>query len=239
MELAFSGDFSTYRVPSLSLWLFPVRFLCPLGFPSVRPPHAPLLGLSRICHCVLLVPLLRDSVESQFLRDGVLPTGRVSSVSGFVPSFSWFRFLSASLGVLSLLFSFLSFLLLVVWVSLCFVGSSLGHMISLSFHTIIFQRKEWGKAMINLSLILLWVFFITERRTTESTWSACPSILLYFKEKNEGKLWSVSPLYYCFFKNRTTESTWSTCPSILLYFKEKNEGKLWSVSPLYYCGFFL
>ena len=68
------------------------------------------------------------------------------------------------------------------------------HVISLSFHTIIFQRKEWGKAMISLSLILLLlVFFITERRTTESTWSACPSILLYFKEKNEGKsIWSVS-----------------------------------------------
>ena len=82
--LAFMGNFSTYRVHSLSLWLFPVRFLRLLGFPSVHPPHAPLLGLSRICHCVLLFPLLRDSVESQFLRDGVLPTGRVSSVGGFV-----------------------------------------------------------------------------------------------------------------------------------------------------------
>ena len=97
MTLAFLGDISAYRVPSLSLWLFPVRFLHLLGFPSVRPPHAPLLGLYRICPCVFLVPLLRNSVESQFLRDGVLPMGRVSSVGGFVPSFSWFRFLSASL----------------------------------------------------------------------------------------------------------------------------------------------
>ena len=116
------------------------------------------------------------------------------------------------------------------------------HMISLTFHTIIFQRKEWGRTYDQSLLYnIVLFFFITERRTTESTWSACPSILLFFKEKNEGKLWSVSPLYYCFFffKNRrTTESTWSACPSILLYFKEKNEGKLWSVSPLYYCFFF-
>ena len=47
--LAFMGNFSTYRVPSLSLWFFPVRFLPLLGFPFVRPPHAPLLGLPRLC----------------------------------------------------------------------------------------------------------------------------------------------------------------------------------------------
>ena len=57
----------------------------------------PLRGLFRICPGVLLIPLLRDSVESQFLCDGVLPTGRVSSVGGFLLSFSWFRFLSACL----------------------------------------------------------------------------------------------------------------------------------------------
>ena len=110
----FHREFLTYWVPSLTLWLFPVRFLCLLGFPSVRPSHGPLLGLARLCPCVLLFPLLCDSVESQFLCDGVLPTGRVSAVGGFVHSFSWFRFLSASLGVLSHLFRFLSFLLFVV-----------------------------------------------------------------------------------------------------------------------------
>ena len=67
------------------------------GFPSVRPPRTLLLDLFQICPCFLLVHLLLDSVESQFLRDGVLPTGRVSSVGGFLPSFSWFRFLSLGL----------------------------------------------------------------------------------------------------------------------------------------------
>ena len=114
LVLVFLGNFFTCWVPYLSLWLFPVSFLRLLGFPSVHPPHAPLLCLSRLCPCVLLFPLLYDSVESQFLRDGVLPPGRVSAVGGFVHSFSWFRFLSASLGVLSHLFRFLSFLLLVV-----------------------------------------------------------------------------------------------------------------------------
>ena len=114
LGLVFIGNFFPYCVPYLSLWLFPVRFLRLLGFPSVGPPHAPLLGLARLCPCVLLFPLLCDLVESQFIRDGVLPTGRVSAVGGFVHSFSWFCFLSASLGVLSHLFRFLSFLLFVV-----------------------------------------------------------------------------------------------------------------------------
>ena len=67
----------------------------------MHPPHAPLLGLARLCPCVLLFPLLCDLVESQFLHDGVLPTGRVSAVGGFVHSFSWFRFLSATFGLFS------------------------------------------------------------------------------------------------------------------------------------------
>ena len=103
----------------------PCSFLRLLGFPSVCPPIAPRLGLARLGPCVLLFSLLCDSVESQFLRDGVLPPGRVSAVGIFVHSFSWFRFLSTPLGVLSCLFRFLSFLLLVVSVSLCLGGSSL------------------------------------------------------------------------------------------------------------------
>ena len=82
LVLLFIGYFFTCWVPYLSLWLFPGSFLRLLGFPSVRPPHAPLLGLARLCPCVLLVPLLCASVESQFLRDRVLPTGRVSTVGG-------------------------------------------------------------------------------------------------------------------------------------------------------------
>ena len=50
--------------------------------------------------------LLCDLVESQFLRDGVLPPGRVSAVGVFAHSFSWFHFLSTSLGVLSRLLHF-------------------------------------------------------------------------------------------------------------------------------------
>ena len=99
MALAFFGGFSSYWVASISLLAIPCSFTPPLllGFPSMRPPHTPLLGPFRICPCIILVPLLRDSVESQFLRDGVLPKGPVSSVGGFVLSFSWLRFLSASL----------------------------------------------------------------------------------------------------------------------------------------------
>ena len=91
------------------LWLFPVSFLRLLSFPSVRPPLAALLGLTRLCPCVLLFPLLCDSVESQFLRDGVLPTGRVSAVGTFVPSFlmvsllvrfSWCSFPSVPISLL-------------------------------------------------------------------------------------------------------------------------------------------
>ena len=69
---SFLGGFSSYRVGSLSLWLFPVIYLlrsCWV-FLSVRPPHPSLLGLFQICPCILLVHLLRDSVGSQFLRDG-------------------------------------------------------------------------------------------------------------------------------------------------------------------------
>ena len=82
LVLLFIGNFFTCWVPDLSFWFFPGSLLRLLGFPSVRPPHAPLLGLARLCPCVLLVPLLCDSLESQFLRDGVLPTGRVSAVGG-------------------------------------------------------------------------------------------------------------------------------------------------------------
>ena len=64
LGLVFIGNFFTYWVPYLSLGLFPVSFLRLLGFPSVRPPLAPLLGLARFCPCVLLFPLLCDSVES-------------------------------------------------------------------------------------------------------------------------------------------------------------------------------
>ena len=67
-----------------------------LSFPSVCPPLAffwPSL------HSCFFFSLLCDSVESQFLRDGVLPPGRVSSVGVFVNSFPWFHFLSTSLGV--------------------------------------------------------------------------------------------------------------------------------------------
>ena len=94
-------------------------------------------------------------------------------------------------------------------------------MISLSFHTIIFQRNEWGRAYDqSLPYTIVVVFFITERRTTESTWSACPSILLYFKEKNEGKLWSVSPLYYYISKKRIFFA-YAHC----FFQKQKNDGK--------------
>ena len=80
--------------------------------------------------------------------------------------------------------------------------------------------------MISLSLILL--FFFKNRSTTESTWSVWTSILLFFKEMNEGEhmisLSLILLLVFFITERRTTESTWSACPSILLYFKEKNVG---------------
>ena len=60
--------------------------LCPcpcLWVPSVRPPRSLLLVLLRLQPCVVLVHL-RNSVESQFLRDGVLPLGRVLSYGCFL-----------------------------------------------------------------------------------------------------------------------------------------------------------
>ena len=56
----------------------------------------PSLGFSRP---FLPYSLLCDLVESQFLRDGVLPPGRASSVGVLVAPFPWFPFLSPSMGV--------------------------------------------------------------------------------------------------------------------------------------------
>ena len=103
------GLFS-FWVPSLSLWLFPIGFsACCISLPCVL--HLllfwPSLGFLTTFFCF---SLLCDSVESQFLRDGVLPPGRVSTVGVFVHSFPWFHFLSSSLGVFSRLLRFLSLL---------------------------------------------------------------------------------------------------------------------------------
>ena len=63
---------STSHLPSypslLSLWVT-----------DVLPPWSLLLVLLMLWPCVVLVHLLRNSVESQFLRDGVIPLGRVIS----------------------------------------------------------------------------------------------------------------------------------------------------------------
>ena len=78
-------------LPSLSLDLFfcsgPLPLpsyprLLSLWVPDVLLPWSLLLVLLRPWPCVVLVPLLRNSVESQFLRDGVLPLGRVISCGG-------------------------------------------------------------------------------------------------------------------------------------------------------------
>ena len=86
-------------VPSLSLRLLPfvfsscwVSLLCVLPLPLFWPS----LGFFATFFCF---SLLCASVESQFLRYGVLPPGRVSSVGVFVHSFPWCLFLSTSLGV--------------------------------------------------------------------------------------------------------------------------------------------
>ena len=54
----------------------------------LRPSRSLFLALLGIQPCVVLLHLLRDSVESQFLRDGVLPLGRVFSVGCGYCSFS-------------------------------------------------------------------------------------------------------------------------------------------------------
>ena len=95
----FLGDSFSGWFPCLALWLFPVGFsACGVSLPCVLCSLLfwPSLGFS---HSILLWSLLCDLVESQFLRDGVLPSGRVSSVGVFVGFFPWFPFLSPSLGV--------------------------------------------------------------------------------------------------------------------------------------------
>ena len=64
---------------------------CPcLWVPSVRPPRPLLLVLLRLQPCVVLVHLLRNSVELQFLRDRVLTLGQVFSYGCFLGLFwSW------------------------------------------------------------------------------------------------------------------------------------------------------
>ena len=70
-------------------WAPTCCFLRLLSVPSVCPPLALILALARVSHYFCFFPP-GASVESQFLRDGVLPPGRVSSVGVFVHSFPWF-----------------------------------------------------------------------------------------------------------------------------------------------------
>ena len=95
----FLGDSFSGWFPCLALWLFPVGFsACGISLPCVLRLLLFWLSLG-FSHSILLCSLLYDSVESQLLRDGVLPPGRVSSVGIFIASFPWFPFLSPSLGV--------------------------------------------------------------------------------------------------------------------------------------------
>ena len=60
-------------------------------------------------------------------------------------------------------------------------------MISLSFHTIIFQRKEWGKAMISLSLILLFCFFYNRKKNDVKHMISLSFHTIIFQRKEWGK----------------------------------------------------
>ena len=101
-----------------------IAFCCS-GLPSVRPPRPPLLGLLRFWPCVLLVRLLRVSAVSQFLRDGVLPSGRVCSVGSSSAYLSWLHgFCLLVFGSLPLLVVLLLFLLLFLGCVALFCGVS-------------------------------------------------------------------------------------------------------------------
>ena len=89
---------------ALVLRAFPRLLVSCLWVSDALPPWSLLLVLFMLWPCVVLVHLLRNSVESQFLCDGVLPLGRVISygflgvdlvLSIFAPwSFVLFRFWS-------------------------------------------------------------------------------------------------------------------------------------------------
>ena len=78
---------------SLLIGLVPLHFGSSLCVTTSAPVGVPFRASSAYSSC----SFLRDSVESQFLRVGVLPPGRVFSVRGVLPSLPWFRFLSACL----------------------------------------------------------------------------------------------------------------------------------------------
>ena len=126
MALAFLGVFSTYRVPSLSLWLFPVRFsVCWDSLPCILRMLLFLASLEYV-PAFFWFPSFVTRLNLSSFATGSSP--RAESPLSVVSCLLSHGFASYPLlfGVLSLLFSFLSFLLLVVWVPVCFIGSSLG-----------------------------------------------------------------------------------------------------------------
>ena len=114
LALGFSWCLISCWVPSLSLRLLPVVFsACCVSLPCVL--HLPLFWPSLGFLTTFLFFPPGASVESQFLCDGVLPPGRVSSVWVFVRSFPWFTSCPLLLVYSRLL---LLFLFLFLWLSL-------------------------------------------------------------------------------------------------------------------------
>ena len=117
-----------YRVASLLLWLFPVRFLhlsCWGSLPCVLCVLLFLASIGYVPAFFWFPSFVTRSNLSSFATGSSLRAESPLSVVSFLLSHG-FASCPLLFGVLSLLFSFLSFLLLVVWVPLCFVGSSLG-----------------------------------------------------------------------------------------------------------------
>ena len=116
-----------YRVTSLSLWLFPVRFLhlsCWGSLPYVLRVLLFFVSIGYVPAFFWFPSFVTRSNLGSFATGSSLRAESPLSVVSFLLSHGFASCLLL-FSVLSLLFSFLSFLLLVGWVPLCFVGSSL------------------------------------------------------------------------------------------------------------------
>ena len=128
MALAFLGGFSSYRVASLSLWLFPVRYLllsCWGSLPCVLRVLLFLASFRYVLAFFWFPSFVTRSNLSSFATGSSLRAESPLSVVSCLLSHG-FGSCPLLFSILSLLNSLLSFLLFVVWVPLCFVGSSLG-----------------------------------------------------------------------------------------------------------------
>ena len=129
MTLAFLGVFSSYRVGSTSLWLFPVRYLLRSyrgSLPCILRVLLFLASFGSVLAFSLFTSLVTRSNFSSFAMGSSLRAESPLSVVSYLLSHG-FSSCPLVFGILPLLDSVLSFLLLfVVWVPFCFVGSSLG-----------------------------------------------------------------------------------------------------------------